>query len=196
MAGVNPKLLANSLNRARDLINDSNFNQIVEKNSKKVEFNDAPYIMDSDNITNIRKTGYNENNLTEENFKTSKLPKEILDEIQKNPLNINNGMSFIDELIEPLESRKVSQRNTTTNNNSVPMNNNIAPGIDYTIIKAIVDESVKRNLSELFNNVINESKDNNYLQLLRIGKGNKIQVLDNKGNLYESVLTLKKNINK
>lgn len=190
MAGVDPKILANSLNRARDLINDSNFNQIVEKNSKKVEFSDTPYVMDSSDITNNKKVSYNQNNLTEENFKTSKLPKEILDEIQKNPLNVNNGMSFIDELIEPLEIKKVPQRNNTINNNSTSV------GIDYTIIKAIVDESVKRNLTELFGNIINESKNNNYIQLLRIGKGNKIQVLDNKGNLYESVLSLKKNINK
>lgn len=190
MAGVNPKLLANSLNRARNLINDSNFNRVVELNSKnrKINFDDTPYIMDNnvDNIsTNERK---NNISLSEDNFKASKLPKEILNEIQKNPLIIDNSASIIDELIEPVEIKKVPITNNIRENNT--------SGIDYTIIKAIVDESVKRNLNEIFNNMLSESKNNNYIQLLRIGKGNKIQVLDSKGNLYESILSLKKNINK
>lgn len=65
--------------------------------------------------------------------------------------------------------------------------------IDYTIIKAIIDESVKRNLSEMKKEVINEGIS---IKGVHVGAGNKIQFLDSKGNLYEGVLTLKKRAEK
>ena len=73
--------------------------------------------------------------------------------------------------------------------NPQPTNNN---GIDYTIIKAIVEECIKRNMEEIKQNILSEST----LKTVKLANGNKIQLVDNKGNLYESTLTFKKNIAK
>ena len=57
-------------------------------------------------------------------------------------------------------------------------------------IKAIVEECIKRNLDEIKQTILQESS----LKRVRLGEGNKIQLVDNKGNLYESTLEFKKNI--
>lgn len=190
MAGVNPQILTNSLNRARILINDANFNNLVERNAKKNNNIDdlGNYAYKSNSML---KKSTNLNNLPKESFANSKLPKEILDELYTNPIdtNVGNG-SMIEQLLSPLESSNVP----ITNESAMPQKNmvqvpNVVNNIDYTIIKAIIDESVKRNLSEMLGNIGND------LKIIKINKGNKIQLIDTKGNLYESTLSLKANIN-
>ena len=74
-----------------------------------------------------------------------------------------------------------------------PTSNNSGGGnIDYSLIKSLIDESIHRNIEELKSNMLNE---NCIPKLTRI-KGNVIQVVDNKGNLFEGKLVLKGNINK
>ena len=59
-------------------------------------------------------------------------------------------------------------------------------GIDYSLIKTIIDESVSRQLKSL-----NESTGPT-MRGMRFINGNAFQFVDNKGNLYEAVLKLKK----
>lgn len=81
----------------------------------------------------------------------------------------------------------VEQRYTPTPQPQIPAG---TPGVDYTIIKAIVEECIKRNIEEIKASILQESS----LKRVRLGEGNKIQLVDNKGNLYESTLEYKKNI--
>lgn len=81
----------------------------------------------------------------------------------------------------------VEQRYTPTPQPQIPMG---TAGVDYTIIKAIVEECIKRNIEEIKASILQESS----LKRVRLGEGNKIQLVDNKGNLYESTLEYKKNI--
>lgn len=60
--------------------------------------------------------------------------------------------------------------------------------IDYNYIKYLVEEAVKNVLSQ---NMLTESKNNNVLGM-KMCAGNTIQFMDNKGNIYEGVLKLKK----
>ena len=62
--------------------------------------------------------------------------------------------------------------------------------IDYNYIKYLISEAIKENVR-----ILNESKSGN-LAGVRIAGGNKIQLMDTKGNLYEGVLTLKKKAEK
>ena len=64
-------------------------------------------------------------------------------------------------------------------------------GIDYSLIKTIIDESVRNTIKEYMGNTLNENTEPR-LMGMRIGNGNKIQMIDTKGNLYEGVLKLKK----
>ena len=62
--------------------------------------------------------------------------------------------------------------------------------IDYNYIKHIVNECIKENLQEIKNELLKE----NTLKTIRLGGENKIQLIDNKNNLYESKLEFKKNL--
>lgn len=64
----------------------------------------------------------------------------------------------------------------------------VGGGIDYNMIKYLVSEAVKENIAEIKQSILNEST----LRGINMPGGNKIQFLDNKGNLYEAQLTLKK----
>lgn len=81
----------------------------------------------------------------------------------------------------------IEQRYTPTPQPQIPTG---TAGVDYTIIKAIVEECIKRNIEEIKTSILQESS----LKRVRLGEGNKIQLVDNKGNLYESTLEYKKNI--
>lgn len=81
----------------------------------------------------------------------------------------------------------VEQRYMPTPQPQIPVG---TPGVDYTIIKAIVEECIKRNIEEIKASILQESS----LKRVRLSEGNKIQLVDNKGNLYESTLEYKKNI--
>lgn len=81
----------------------------------------------------------------------------------------------------------VEQRYNPTPQTTIPTG---TPGIDYTIIKAIVEECIKRNMEEIKQSILSEST----LKRVKLAEGNKIQLVDNKGNLYESTLEFKKNI--
>ena len=66
-------------------------------------------------------------------------------------------------------------------------------GIDYSLIKSLIDESVSRNLREMLGNggMLNESSEPRMVGMAIRG-GNRLQFMDSKGNLYEAVLKLKK----
>jgi hypothetical protein len=68
----------------------------------------------------------------------------------------------------------------------------VTGGIDYSLIKSLIDESVARNLKEILGNgMLNESAAPR-MMAMAIKSGNKFQFLDSKGNIYEGVLKLKK----
>ena len=62
-------------------------------------------------------------------------------------------------------------------------------GIDYGMIKYLVNEAIKENLEAIKQSILNESAS---LRGVSMPGGNKIQFLDNKGNLYEGQLVMKK----
>ena len=61
-------------------------------------------------------------------------------------------------------------------------------GIDYNAIQNMINEAVSKQLG----GKVNETTDGNMLKGLKICKGNKIQFIDSKGNVFEAILTLKK----
>lgn len=65
-------------------------------------------------------------------------------------------------------------------------------GIDYNYIKSIVNECIKANMQQIKEELLNEAA----LKVVRLSGGNKIQLIDNKNNLYESQLEFRKNISK
>ena len=64
--------------------------------------------------------------------------------------------------------------------------------IDYNYIRSIVNECIQANLKQIKEEILKEST----LKVVRLGGENKIQLIDNKNNLYESKLEFKRNLSK
>lgn len=96
-------------------------------------------------------------------------------------LNYQPGQSLIREQRQPMYQQPVYQQ-PVMYQQPIPVG-----GIDYSYLKNIVNECIRENLD-----IIKQSLNENTIRGMRMGTGNKIQFLDNKGNLYEGVLTLKK----
>ncbi len=131
----------------------------------------------------------------------SKLPKAIQEAMNRNPIDYDGTLTDLEETSildkigykpQPKENIKeekfVPYQPTQTTQQYVqqPMMLNI----DYNYIKHIVNECIKENLQEIKNELLKE----NTLKTIRLGGENKIQLIDNKNNLYESKLEFKKNL--
>lgn len=132
----------------------------------------------------------------EEAFNTnlSKLPKVLQESFKKQkPLT---GESMESKIIAEVQKNLVVEDVPTQSSaqfvNRGQVAPSISPQVDYSLIKTIIDESVKRNLEEIKKTMLNESVIAPTFRGMKIADGNKIQFLDSKGNLYEGVLKLKK----
>lgn len=192
----------NIMARAQKLMLDDNFNRTVENRVKANkgmtnESVDISYLEQqafgtpySDNGTNQTIQMIQEQHTQPvQNF--DNLPSGLRESFMKQPpividnTDAMNPMSVIEKnlSVKRQNLNEVKQQNIM---NNLPTNGSI----DYTIIKAIIDESVKRNLSEM-GGMLNESNTSTF-RGMKFCPGNKVQFVDNKGNLYEAVFTLKK----
>lgn len=136
-------------------------------------------------ITMIKPT----NNPTDLNDKRySKLPQAIRESFTKQPPMTGDN---IDNTTLGMVTKNLALENREMNTNGmqqVPRQTHDNGGIDYSLIKSIIDESVRRHIGEIKESILRE----NTIKGVKISKGNKIQLLDMSGNLYEGVLTLKR----
>jgi hypothetical protein len=132
-------------------------------------------------------------NFSEDMAAKMNLPKSILEAMEEDygeggMLSSKNTNAVLTETVIHETTSAPRYNPQPQSQQYIPSNN----GIDYTIIKAIVEECVKRNLEGIKESILSESA----LKTVRLGGNNKIQLVDSKGNLYESTLTFKKNISK
>lgn len=125
----------------------------------------------------------------------TKLPKNILDSMLNNPINVtpaNAGFGSVLEGIdtEELERQVPAQRQRRQLNEAVPVQQQpmVSAGFDSNYLKFLVKEAVKECMEDMKSELLNEST----LKGLKIGGGNKIMLIDQKGNLFEAQMTLKK----
>lgn len=142
----------------------------------------------------------------------SRLPKAIMDSIRSNPLDnvqseystagsILDNIDYTPKRREPIQENYVHETYSPVQQpvyQQQPMYHQPQQymaqpmGIDYNYIRAIVNECVQANIQAIKAEILKESA----LKTIRIGGENKIQLIDNKNNLYESRLEFKKNISK
>lgn len=149
--------------------------------------------------------------------KMSGLPKEILESIEQNPLDVTseimgNTSSVLDKL-NLNASKRLMVDNKPMNNIVEQVNRQPSPSqimneenlktqsIDYSLIRMIVEDIIKKYASTIVKKVINESKENNKgvnennnLSVLKMG--DKFQFLAENGDLYVANLKFVKNIKK
>lgn len=111
---------------------------------------------------------------------SSRLPKEIVESMTKHPIG---GGNPLDEFID--REKPINEQTTTRFHHYTPqspvLTGGYVGGVDYSIIKAIVNEC----LNEYFKRPLNESAGT----LSGIGlKEGKIKLVDNKGNIFSANL--------
>lgn len=134
-------------------------------------------------------------------YSHSKLPRQIIESIAANPLDMTvvdpkmdafteklkqtlpNSFNRSYEIQEKLEKQDRQELNEVQgNNNATPLSVNV----DYELIKTIVESVVDKKINELKNGIVNESLtygNNNSLKAMKLGE--KFLFLDNENNVFE-----------
>lgn len=144
------------------------------------------------------------------NMRESGLPRAILESINQNPLNdVMSEYSVSGSILDNIDytpkqqQREHVQESYVTEQYRTPVYEQTYQSqpqyipqpqmtIDYNYIRAIVNECVQANIKQIKEELLKEST----LKAIRLGSENKIQLIDNKNNLYESKLEFKKNLTK
>lgn len=190
------------MTQASRLMNDERFNSIVNKrgslyNSNNSTINEQALenrlfgFSDGEECASNKSQGINEGETIESdefNFNSDgarKMPKAILESFRNNPINFSQSLEGEDEIAKVAKKINGMQQKQQLNENILRKTEN-TNGIDYSIIKSIVSECIDSKLK-----MLNESASG-AMRGFRITDGNKIQFIDQRGNLYEGVLKLKR----
>lgn len=129
----------------------------------------------------------------------SKLPKEILEAFAKDPsaltTNESMGLSVMDYM--PISKEVERERDVITEAVQQPTQQpQRSLGIDYELVKGIVEGAVKKYVGAYTKKLISEGKQNDGSTLKGIQlKGDKFVFITESGDVYEAKLEYKKNIN-
>ena len=139
--------------------------------------------------------------------RSSNLPKVIQESIMRNPLNVySNEYSSEGSVLDTINYKPATPPRQQVLQEEYMYEHPTAPlqpqpqyyqqqptlGVDYNYIRTIVNECIQANMERIKEEILKESS----LKTLRLGAENKIQLIDNKNNLYESKLEFKRNISK
>lgn len=157
---------------ARELCNpdsDKMFDNIVKRKTDRT-------VAINENFPNVKP-----NKITNEQINSSNLPKEIKDSFIKEQYDDYFGESVLSgmDLIPKYQPKSKI--------NEEKVNQSSASSIDYSLIRAIVNDCIKENMKDR----IDEGKNLSSVIL----KEGKIQLIDNSGNIYIAKLQKKGNIN-
>lgn len=140
------------------------------------------------------------NNVQPQSFqiKNSKLPIEILESFKNKQIDttpFGASQSVLDKIGIPVQQPQ--QRQVVTETVQVQQQPQVTTTVDYSMIKMIVEECMRKYTSALKKQILSESKtvqqSEGTLQAMKIG--NKFSFIDSKGNVYEATLKKIKNIN-
>ena len=122
----------------------------------------------------------------------SKLPKEILESFSKNYID----QSAFDPRLANLGDIKPQPKPQIKERKQINEVKNVNSGVDYEIIKSIVESTVKKYMGAYSKKIINESKQNNDNGIAAVQfLGDKFSFITKNGDLYEATLKFKQNLN-
>ena len=135
----------------------------------------------------------------------SKLPRAIVESIKNNPLIPEHPddikmRNFTQSVKEQMEAKginiKPSFSNIQKQQTAQPVQQ-VVSGIDYSLIKTIVEEAVRKSTASIKKQLLTESNQSSSLHTANMMQlGEKLKVVDNDGNLYEAEFKFIKNIKK
>ena len=140
------------------------------------------------------------------NVKTnSKLPKEILEsfktkQIDPSPLGYGVSSSILDEVNYRTQGKLYNEETKPQVQHKKEIIETVQPtnntNVDYSMIKMIVEECMRKYVGSLKKTILNESKTNNNDELQAMKIGDRFSFITKNGDLYEAELKFIKNINK
>lgn len=148
------------------------------------------------------------NNVSQHRIKTSKLPKEILDSMISHPIEVSSSLNVNESVLDQINrasngrlydevappKQEIIQEEFTPSRTTSPQ---VASSIDYSLIRMMMEETVKKYVGNLKKTMLNESKNGNSINSLKAMKiGDKFSFITENGDLYEAKLTFIKNLNK
>lgn len=131
----------------------------------------------------------------------SKIPQEILESIISQPIDIEGGNTLdviTKKISEKPVHKEVIKEEKKENNTPIYTNNNV--NIDYSLIKTIVEETIKKYSSALKRSILTEVKNNtvtegnNNLKIMSVGEN--LRLITEDGDVYEAELVYKGKIKK
>ena len=174
----------------------------MKSNTPNAQYFDGNYDFDSLYLT---ESSIQENNangkdftLSQKKAQNSKLPQAIIESMMTNHIDVSSTdpeRSVLDTLGIPAKPQQKPQqqrqiiREQVLPNQTYSSNN----GVDYSIIKAIVEECIDRKLNEHLNKQSLNESTNTTLKTIGLADG-KIKLIDNKGNVFMSNLEYHGNI--
>lgn len=221
MANVDENIsrFMNAKDRARKLIQmDANgtLDEVAHnaKSEGKISYNEEGLVDTTimEHTTSRDLSQYNNVQPQDFHINKSKLPTEILESFKSKQIDttlLNGGMeksngSVLDQL-NMLTNGKVLQEETIQKPQrkqivqetvQTQMQPQVTANVDYSMIKMIVEDCMRKYTSALKKQILSENKttqESGTLQAMKIG--NKFSFIDSKGNVYEATLRKIKNIN-
>lgn len=137
----------------------------------------------------------NQNRLVQEEApRASKfLPKEIVEAFKQNPIG-NDPIDTSNEEVQEVKQIMKNSNNLPTQN---VINEQTTNGVDYGLIKTIIESAVKKYANALNKRIISENKSTakgNISELKAMKIGNKFSFISENGDIYEAKLVYKGNI--
>ena len=131
----------------------------------------------------------------------SNIPRAIVESFSKNPIDTSmigsiggSSNSVLDTIGIQEQARTVQPQNTSSTIQEQHTVQALAQGVDYPMIRTIVEDIVRKYTSSLSKKMLSESKGSvNELTTMTLGKSFKF--LDRQGNIYEATLKKIGNIN-
>ena len=131
----------------------------------------------------------------------SNIPRAIVESFSKNPIDTSmigsiggSSNSVLDTIGIQEQARTVQPQNTSSTIQEQHTVQTQVQGIDYPMIRTIVEDIVRKYTSSLSKKMLSESKGSvNELTTMTLGKS--LKFLDRQGNIYEATLKKIGNIN-
>ena len=189
---------------ARALSSPNGDEYVIEKNIGNInDFDDSMFLAETyDTPMNASSTDYSSNNFNPERVKTTKMSHAILEDLKNNPIDTtalnammlesagNGNMTANNEKLNRMLSgaKKIEQKlDNDTKISRRP--ESFGGGIDYALIKTIVNECLEQKFGEMMEKLTSE-----WTTLKGIGLADgKIKLIDNKGNVFQAKLEYKGN---
>lgn len=173
---IDPNKMVTALNKAR-LLCQPEGQEMINEVSKNVDirYDDTDY----DSYLTSIPSEYMQPQVSSEGQAGSKLPKAIMESMMSNPIDTSsldpNGMNAVMREVE--KQMPVKKPQVIKEEKIIPA----TTGVDYALIKQIVEECIDRKLKTL---------TENNLKGIKLKEG-KIALVDNSGNVFQATLEYK-----